>query len=103
VHRLDAGRLYRLALEKGEAGASYHAIAEESVTVRDIAEAIGRRLNVPVVSKSPEEAAGHFGWLAHFAGMDAPGSSKLTQQRLGWRVTASLPGMIADLDELEMT
>jgi nucleoside-diphosphate-sugar epimerase len=100
VHRLDAARLYRLALEQGEAGARYHAIAEEGVPIRDIAEAIGRRLNVPVVSKSPEEAAGHFGWLAYFAGMDAPGSSKLTQQRLGWRPTASLPGMIADLDVL---
>jgi nucleoside-diphosphate-sugar epimerase len=102
VHRLDAGRLYRLALEKGEAGARYHAIAEEGVTVRDIAEAIGRRLNVPVVSKSPEEAASHFGWLANFAAMDAPASSKLTQERLGWRLTAALPGMIADLDELEV-
>jgi nucleoside-diphosphate-sugar epimerase len=101
VHRLDAGRLYRLALEKGEAGARYHAIAEEGVTVRDIAEAIGRRLNVPVVSKSPEEAAVHFGWLAHFAAMDAPASSKLTQERLGWRVTVALPGMIADLDVLK--
>jgi nucleoside-diphosphate-sugar epimerase len=100
VHRLDAGRLYRLALEKGEAGARYHAIAEEGVTVRDIAEAIGRRLNVPVVSKSKEEAAGHFGWLAHFAAMDAPASSQLTQERLRWRPTASLPGMIADLDAL---
>jgi nucleoside-diphosphate-sugar epimerase len=102
VHRLDAARLYRLALEKGEAGARYHAIAEEGVTMRDIAEAIGRRLNVPVVAKSPEEAASHFGWLAYFAGMDAPGSSRLTQERLGWKPTASLPGMIADLDELEM-
>jgi nucleoside-diphosphate-sugar epimerase len=102
VHRLDAARLYRLALEKGAAGARYHAIAEEGVAIRDIAAAIGRRLNVPVVSKSPDEAASHFGWLAYFAGMDAPGSSKLTQERLGWRVTAELPGMIADLDELEM-
>jgi nucleoside-diphosphate-sugar epimerase len=84
VHRLDAGRLYRLALENGEAGARYHAIAEEGVTVREIAEAIGRRLNVPVVSKSKEEAAGHFGWLAYFAGMDAPASSRLTQERVGF-------------------
>jgi nucleoside-diphosphate-sugar epimerase len=101
VDRLDAARLYRLALEKGEAGARYHAIAEEGVPIRAIAEAIGRRLNVPVVAKSPEEASGHFGWQAYFAAMGAPASSKLTQQRLGWRLTASLPGMIADLDELK--
>jgi nucleoside-diphosphate-sugar epimerase len=100
VHRDDAAPLYRLALENGEAGARYHAIAEEGVTVREIAEVIGRRLNVPVVSKSVEEAAGHFGWLAHFAAMDAPASSQLTQQRLGWRVTPSLPGLIADLEPL---
>ncbi len=68
--------------------------------MRDIAEAIGRRLNVPVVSKSREETASHFGWLANFAAMDAPASSKLTQQRLGWRPTASLPGMIADLEPM---
>src|SRR5229473_508419 len=80
VHRLDAAPLYRLALEKGEAGARYHAIAEEGVPVRDIAEAIGRRLNVPVVAKSPEEAAAHFGWLGPFAAMDAPASSKRTQE-----------------------
>jgi nucleoside-diphosphate-sugar epimerase len=100
VHRDDAAPLYRLALENGEAGARYHAIAEEGVTVRAIAEVIGRRLNVPAVSKSVEEAAGHFGWLAHFAAMDAPASSQLTQQRLGWRVTSSLPGLIADLEPL---
>lgn len=97
VHRLDVGRLYRLALEKSEAGARYHAIAEEGVPIKDIAEAIGRRLNLPVVAKSPDEAAGHFGWLAHFAGIDAPASSRLTQQRLGWRPTAQ-PGMIEDLE-----
>jgi len=100
VHRDDAAPLYRLALENGEAGARYHAIAEEGVTVRAIAEVIGRRLNVPVVSKSVEEAAGHFGWLALFAAMDAPASSQLTQQRLGWHPTPSLPGLIADLEPL---
>jgi len=97
VHRLDAAPLYRLALEGGSAGARYHAVAEEGVPVREIAEAIGRGLKVPVVAMSPEEAAGHFGWLGLFAGMDAPASSALTRQRLGWRPTQK-PGLIADLD-----
>ncbi|HKN00891.1 MAG TPA: SDR family oxidoreductase [Candidatus Binataceae bacterium] len=97
VHLLDAARLYRLALEKGSAGARYHAVAEQGVSLRDIADAIGRRLNVPVVAKSPEEAAAHFGWLGFFVGFDAPASSALTQERLGWRLTQQ-PGLIADLD-----
>lgn len=97
VHRLDAAPLYRLVLEKGAAGARYHAVAEEGVPVREIAEAIGRGLKIPVVAKSPEEAAAHFGWLAHFAAMDAPASSALTQQRLGWHPTQKT-GLIADLD-----
>lgn len=98
VHLLDAARVYRLALEKQEAGARYHAVAEEGIPVRDIARAIGRGLNVPVVSKSPEDAAAHFGWLAMFAGRDLTGSSALTQQRLGWRPTG--PGLIADLEHM---
>jgi nucleoside-diphosphate-sugar epimerase len=85
VHRLDAAHLFRLALEKATAGARYHAVSEEGIAFRDIAEVIGRRLNIPVVSKSPEEAADHFGWFAAFAGLDCPASSKLTQERLGWR------------------
>jgi nucleoside-diphosphate-sugar epimerase len=97
VHRLDAAPLYRLALEKGSAGARYHAVAEEGVSLREIAEAIGRGLKIPVVAKSPKEAAGHFGWMGLFAGMDLTASSALTQQRLGWRPTDK-PGMIADLD-----
>jgi nucleoside-diphosphate-sugar epimerase len=96
VHRLDAARLYRLALEKQEAGARYHAVAEEGVLVRDIADAIGRGLKVPVVSKSPEQAAVHFGWLGMFVGLDLCASSVPTQERLGWRPTG--PGLIADLD-----
>jgi nucleoside-diphosphate-sugar epimerase len=96
VHLLDAARLYRLALEKGVAGARYHAVAEEGVPYREIAHAIGRRANVPVVSKSREEAAEHFGWLAHFALMDSPASSERTQKQLGWRPTQT--GLISDLD-----
>jgi nucleoside-diphosphate-sugar epimerase len=97
VHRLDAAPLYRLALEKGSAGARYHAVAEEGVPVREIAEVIGRGLKLPVVSISPDDAGKHFGWLAKFVGIDMPASSALTQQRLGWRLTAQ-PGLIADLD-----
>jgi nucleoside-diphosphate-sugar epimerase len=100
VHRLDAAPVYRLALEKGIAGVRYHAVAEEGVTAREIAEAIGRGLKIPVVSKSPGEAAGHFGWLAMFAGMDMPASSALTQQRLGWHPTDQ-PGMVADLEQMD--
>jgi nucleoside-diphosphate-sugar epimerase len=97
VHRLDAAPLYRLALEKGSAGARYHAVDEEGVTVREIAEAIGRGLKVPVVSLPREEAARHFGFLGFFVGVDCPASSALTQERLGWRPTAQ-PGMIEDLN-----
>jgi nucleoside-diphosphate-sugar epimerase len=96
VHRLDAAELYRLVLEKGAAGATYHGVAEEGVPFRDIAEVIGRRLNVPVVSKAPDEAAGHFGWFALFAAGDLPASSALTRQRLGWQ--PKQPGLILDLD-----
>ena len=96
VHRLDAARLYRLAIEKGSAGARFHGVADEGVPVREIAALIGRRLKLRVVSKSPEEAADHFGWIGHFFGMDSPASSAQTQDRLGWRPTQ--PGLIADLD-----
>jgi nucleoside-diphosphate-sugar epimerase len=98
VHRLDVPPVYRLALEKAPAGATYHAVAEEGVPLRDIAEAIGRGLKLPVVSKSVEDATNHFGVMAMFAGMDGPASSALTQQRLGWRPTQST-GLIADLDQ----
>jgi nucleoside-diphosphate-sugar epimerase len=99
AHVLDTARLYRLALERGEAGSRYHAVAEEGVPLRDIAVAIGRRLNLPVAAKSAAEAAGHFGWLGLFVSFDAPASSALTQERLGWRPTG--PGLITDLDHLE--
>jgi nucleoside-diphosphate-sugar epimerase len=96
VHRLDAARLYRLALEKSSSGARYHAVADEGLPNREIAEVIGRHLNVPVVSKSREEAADHFGWIAMFFAMDGPATSAQTQERLGWRPVE--PGLIADLN-----
>ncbi|SHK80544.1 SDR family oxidoreductase [Bradyrhizobium lablabi] len=98
AHVSDVARLYRLALEKREPGARYNAVGEEGIAVRDVAEVIGRGLKVPVVGLSPEEAAGHFGWLAPFAGMDLPASSAQTQARLGWRPTG--PGLIADLERM---
>jgi nucleoside-diphosphate-sugar epimerase len=96
VHRLDAAHLYRLVLEKGSVGARYHGIAEEGVPFREIAGVIGRRLNVPVVSKTPEQAAEHFGWFAHFAALDNPASSQRTRERLGWH--PKQPGLIHDID-----
>jgi nucleoside-diphosphate-sugar epimerase len=98
AHLLDTARLYRLALEKGVAGARYHAIGEEGVPLREIADAIGRGLNVPVVAKSPEEAAGHFGVLGYFVGADGRASSAQTQERLGWRPTG--PGLLSDLENM---
>src|ERR1700731_263748 len=99
AHVLDVARLYRLALEKASAGARYHAVAEEGVTLRDIAEVIGRGLKVPVVSKSPKEAADHFGFFGHFASVDGPASSTQTQKRLGWRPTG--PGLLRDLENMK--
>ena len=95
AHLSDTARLYRLALEKGSAS-RYHAVAEEGVPMRDIAEVIGRRLRLPVVAKSPVQAAEHFGWLGLFAGLDAPTSNALTRERLGWDPVG--PGLIADLE-----
>jgi nucleoside-diphosphate-sugar epimerase len=97
THRLDAARVYRLALEKGETGACYHAIAEEGVPFKMIAEVIGRQLNIPVVGLSQEEASDHFGWFARFAGIDAAASSERTRQFLGWE--PKQPGLIDDLDQ----
>jgi nucleoside-diphosphate-sugar epimerase len=100
VHVLDAARLFRLALERHEAGAKYHAVGEEGVLFRDIAAAIGRGLKVPVVSIPREEATTHFGFFfGTFAGLDMAASSALTQKRLGWRPTEV--GMITDLDHMQ--
>ena len=95
---LDVARLYRLAIERAEPGAKYHAVAEEGVRMRDIAEAIGRRLNLPVKSISQSETQAFFGWLAMFAGHDMPASSAQTRKKLDWEPTG--PGLIADLDRL---
>jgi nucleoside-diphosphate-sugar epimerase len=96
VHRLDAAHAFKLALDKAAHGAYYHAVAEAGVAYREIAEVIGRHLNVPVISKTPEEAAAHFTWFAHFAALNVVASSEQTQATLGWRPTQ--PGLIADLD-----
>ncbi len=96
VHRLDAAHLFRLALEQGPAGARFHGVADEGVPTRDIADVIGRRLSVPVVSKSLEQAAGHFGWLGRIFAVDIPASSARTQERLGWRPRQ--PGLLSDIE-----
>jgi nucleoside-diphosphate-sugar epimerase len=98
AHVLDVATLYRLALEKGEAGARYNAVAEEGIAVRDIAHVVGAGLQLPVVSLSQEEAAEHFGWLGMFVGMDLPASSAWTRERLGWHPTG--PGLIDDLKRM---
>jgi nucleoside-diphosphate-sugar epimerase len=97
AHVLDTANLYRLALEKGEAGAKYHAVAEEGVPLKNIAECIGRGLKIPVKSLTPEEASAHFGWLLMFAGADLAASSEITRKKMGWNPTS--PSLISDLDQ----
>ncbi len=97
VHRLDAARLFRLALEKAPAGSVLHAVADEGVPVRAIAAVIGRHLSVPVGSIAPEDAGAHFGFLTSFLGVDSPASSALTRALLDWQPTH--PGLIDDLDQ----
>jgi len=97
VHRLDSARLFRLALEDAPKGSTLHAVADEGVPIRDIAEVIGRQLELPVVSIPPEEAGGHFTWLAPFLAADSPASSALTREMMRWQPTQ--PGLIEDLDQ----
>jgi nucleoside-diphosphate-sugar epimerase len=101
AHVSDVARLYRLALEKGSAGARYQAIAEEGVALKDIATAIGRGLNVPVISISQGQAQEHFGFLGFFAGRDAPASSAKTRAELGWNPTG--PSLLTDLANTNYT
>jgi nucleoside-diphosphate-sugar epimerase len=97
THRLDAAHVFRLALEKAPAGSALHAVAEEGVPIRGVAEVIGRHLDLPVVAISPEDAAEHFGFLAAFIGADVPASSALTRELLAWQPTQ--PGLIDDIDQ----
>jgi nucleoside-diphosphate-sugar epimerase len=96
-HLSDVVRLYRLAVEAAERGARYHAVGEEGVSSREIAESLGRGLKLPVVSVAAEDAQAHFGWMGMFVSLDMPASSALTQARLGWVPVG--PTLIADLDE----
>ncbi len=96
-HLSDVVKLYRLAIEKGQAGARHHAVGEEGITSRAIAEALARGLGIPAVSIAPEQAAEHFGWMGMFMSLDMPASSALTQARLGWKPTG--PTLISDLDQ----
>ena len=95
AHRLDVARLYRLALEKGTAGAAYHAVADEAVPLRDIAAVFAKDLDIPLVSLTPEDAGAHFGWIAMFAGLDMPASSAKTKATLGW--TPKEIGLLEDI------
>jgi len=101
AHVIDTARLYRLALERAERGAVYHAVAEEGISLKQIAEVLGRKMQIPVRSIPPSEAAAHFGWLATFAAADAPASSALTRRRLAWHPTG--PGLIADLEGMKFS
>ena len=101
AHVSDVARLYRLAFERARAGARYHAVAEEGVSMRDIAHTVGRRLGLPVRSIAAQEVQEHFGWFARFATLDAPASSEQTRLQLGWQPAG--PGLITDLERLALT
>jgi nucleoside-diphosphate-sugar epimerase len=96
VHRLDAAKLYRLALERGTAGARYHGVGDEGIATRELAETIGKRLGVPAVSKSSDEVAALLGFIGHILSLDCASSSARTEQLLGWRATQ--PGLLADVE-----
>lgn len=95
-HLSDVARLYRLAIERAERGARYHAVGEEGISAKAIAEALGRGMKLPVVSVAPDKAAEHFGWMGGFVGMDFPASSAITREKLGWAPTG--PSLLADLE-----
>ncbi len=97
IHRLDAARVFRLALEHGASGGPYHAVAEEGVLFKDIATVVAQRLGLPLVSIAADEAESHFGWFAHFAAMDIPTSSARTRTQLGWE--PEQPRIISDIDQ----
>jgi nucleoside-diphosphate-sugar epimerase len=97
VHRFDAAHLFCLALDKAPAGSVLHAVADEGVPIRAVAEVIGRHLDLPVTAIAPGDAAGHFGWLGAFLALDTPASSALTRELLGWQPVQ--PGLIDDLDK----
>lgn len=97
VHRLDTAHLFRLALEKGTAGITYNGVADEGVPIREIAEVIGRRLQLPIASISADDAVEHFGFLGHLLSLDMPASSTVTRRLLGWQ--PKQPGLISDLDQ----
>jgi nucleoside-diphosphate-sugar epimerase len=97
AHRSDAARLYRLVLENGAAGANYHAVAEQGIPMRDIVNMIGKKLGLPVVAKTKEDAAGYFGWMVHFAGMNMPSTSQISRETLGWQPTGL--GLLEDIEQ----
>ncbi|MBB5635088.1 nucleoside-diphosphate-sugar epimerase [Pedobacter cryoconitis] len=99
VHRLDAAVLYRLALENASPGTRFHGVAEEGILFKDIAEVIGKQLNIPVVSKSAAEAAAHFGWFINFAGLDCPASGKITRESLNWH--PSHEKLLSDMEQTD--
>ena len=98
AHVVDVARLYRLVLEKKEAGARYNAVAEEGIPIREIATVLGKGLRMPVKSISPAEAQDYFGWMAMFAGMDLWASGAQTQKRLDWHPTG--PSLLTDLEQM---
>jgi nucleoside-diphosphate-sugar epimerase len=96
VHRSDAARLARLAAESAPAGSVVHAVGEEGVAIRDVAEVMGKHLGIPTASIAPADAGEHFSFLGHFVGLDNPASGAITEELLGWKATG--PSLLDDLD-----